>query len=219
MFGTFPVMLFRLPRYFIFALFLLSTAALTVEPAEYAAWWQRIEVRRRTSPRIDAIEIAGLSRVDPAALRRHLSIEPGATIRPTEINRDLLRMYGDGWYESVDYTVLAERERNILRVMPVEKSWGPDYLRLGLNLQADTSQGSTFSLRGAYHQTWLNSLGGELLYSGEIGTTNRFGVDYYQPVDAAQRFFVEAQGSIGRRRLNVYEDDHRIARTWSASAA
>ena len=65
----------------------------------------------------------------------------------------------------------------------------------------------------------LTSLGGELLYSGEIGTTKRFGVDYYQPVDAAQRFFVEAQGSIGRRRLNVYEDDHRIARTWSASAA
>ena len=93
------------------------------QPAEdYAAWWQGIEVRRRTSPRIDEVQIVGLNKVNPAAVERHLHVEPGQTIRPSEINRDLLRMYGDGWYESVDYTVLSQHDRNILRVMPVEKA-------------------------------------------------------------------------------------------------
>ena len=93
------------------------------QPAEdYAAWWQGIEVRRRTSPRIDEVQIVGLNKVNPAAVERHLHVEPGQTIRPSEINRDLLRMYGDGWYESVDYALLSERDRNILQITPVEKS-------------------------------------------------------------------------------------------------
>jgi NTE family protein len=101
-------------------------------------------------------------------------------------------MYGDGYFESVDYTVLHQRDRNILRIMPIEKRWGPDYARFAINLQADNSQGSNFGLRAAYHQTWLNELGGELIYHGEIGSTNRLGINYYQPLDARQRLFSRA---------------------------
>ncbi|NTV69894.1 MAG: patatin [Azonexaceae bacterium] len=186
-------------------------AGLSVSPTDYAAWWQGIEVTRRSSPRIDAIEIVGLDKVNAGAIERYLSVQPGETIRPSIINRDLLRMYGDGYYESVDYTVLSQRERNILRVMPVEKRWGPDYARFAINLQADNSQGSTFGLRGAYHQTWLNALGGEMIYHGEIGSTNRFGVNYYQPLDVRQRFFFEGTAGVSQTRLNIYENDKRIA--------
>jgi len=184
---------------------------LALDAEAYAAWWKKIEVIDKVSPRIDDIEIAGLKRVNPAALERHIHVQPGQTIRPGEINRDLLRMYGDGWYESVDYTVLSQRDRNILRVMPVEKSWGPDYLRFAVNMQADNSQGSTFGLRAAYHKTWMNALGGELLVSTDVGSTNRLGVNWYQPLDPRQRYFVEADAAVSQSRLNIYEDDRRIA--------
>ena len=187
-------------------------AALSVDEVRYAAWWRGIEVRRRESPRIDAVEIVGLNRINSAALERHLSSAPGQTIRPSVINRELLRMYGDGWYESVDYTVLSERERTILRVTPVEKPWGPDYLRFGLNLQADSKQGSSFGLRTAYHATWLNRLGAEALVTAEVGTASRFGVNLYQPLDPAQRFFVEGNAGVERSRLMIYQDDRRVAK-------
>lgn len=180
-------------------------------PEAYAAWWKGIEVKRRSSPRIDEIEIVGLNKVDPAAVERHLHVEPGQVIRPAEINRDLLRMYGDGWYESVDYTVLTQRDKNILRVTPVEKRWGPDYLRFGINLQADNSQGTAFGIRAAYHSTWLNRLGGEIIITGDVGSTNRLGVNFYQPLDPAQRFFVEATTGVEQSRLNIYQNDARIA--------
>ncbi|WP_434515062.1 patatin-like phospholipase family protein [Dechloromonas sp. ARDL1] len=186
-------------------------AALSLPPEVYAAWWQGIEVKRRTSPRIDKIEIAGLNKVDPAVIERHLHVEPGQGIKPAEINRDLLRMYGDGWYESVDYTVLTQRDKNILRITPLEKRWGPDYLRFGLNLQADNSQGTSFGLRAAYHSTWLNRLGGELIVTGDVGSTNRLGANFYQPLDPAQRFFVEGTAGIEQGRLNIYQNDTRIA--------
>ena len=186
-------------------------AALTASEAAYASWWSGIEVKRRASPRIDDIEVVGLDKVNPAAIERYLSVQPGDTIRPSVINRDLLRMYGDGYYESVDYTVLTQRDRTLLRIMPVEKRWGPDYARFAINMQADNSQGSGFGLRAAYHQTWLNALGGEMIYHGEIGSTSRLGVNYYQPLDARQRFFFESTAGVGQTRLNVYEDDKRIA--------
>ena len=184
---------------------------LALDTEQYAAWWKNIEVTSRVSPRIDGVEIVGLKRINPVVAERHLHVEPGQTIRPGEINRDLLRMYGDGWYESVDYTVLTQRERNILRVMPVEKSWGPDYLRFAINLQADNSQGSNFGLRAAYHKTWLNELGGEMIVGTEIGSTNRLGANWYQPLDAKQRLFVEGTASIEQSRLNIFQDDRRIA--------
>lgn len=186
-------------------------AAWSLPEADYARWWASIASSRGVSPKIDAVEIVGLQRVNPAVIERHLQASVGETIRPTQINRDLLRMYGDGYYESVDYTVLSQAQRTTLRVMPQEKRWGPDYLRFGVNLQADTSQGSIFGLRMAYHQTWLNALGGELVYTGEFGTASRLGVHYYQPLDVAQRWFAESRLGVERQRVGVFENDARTA--------
>lgn len=186
-------------------------ASLSVDADAYDAWWKAIEVKQRVSPPIDTVEIVGLQRVNPAMVERYLQAREGDTIRTGSINRDLLRMYGDGYYESVDYTVLTQRDRNVLRVMPVEKSWGPDYLRFAFNLQADNSQGSTFGLRAGYHKTWLNDLGGELLTVADIGSTSRLSVNYYQPLDLAQRYFFEGKTAIEQSPLNIYEDDQRIA--------
>ena len=58
-------------------------------------------------------------------------------------------MYGDGWYQNVDYGLLTARQRHVLRILPIEKPWGPDYLRFALNLDSTLNQGSTFSLRAA----------------------------------------------------------------------
>jgi NTE family protein len=186
-------------------------AALSVPEADYAAWQTQMAVRQRTVPRIDAVEIAGLSRVNPEVLRRYIEQKEGAPLDVEALNRDLLRAYGDGHYERVDYTVLRPRGANILRVMPVEKSWGPDYLRMALQLDSNLSQGSTFRLRAGYQKTWLNRLGGELLVTGELGSSSGVGVEFYQPLQATQRFFADVHTSYLRDRNDFYQQDQRIA--------
>lgn len=186
-------------------------ARLSLDAESYAAWRQDIEVADRAAPRIDEVQVVGLGKVNPAVVERHLRTAAGDPVSRPTINRDLLRVYGDGYYESVDYTVLRERERNILRVMPVEKRWGPDYLRFGVNIQTDTNQGSSFGLRAAYNSTWLNRLGGELLATAEIGSRNRLGANFYQPLDDAQRVFIEGDLAALQSRINIYQNDRRIS--------
>jgi NTE family protein len=183
---------------------------LAVEPAQYARWWSRIAARERPQPRVDEIEIAGLARVNPEAVQAHLRQQEGEPLDPVKLEQDLLRTFGDGWYEGVDYTLLSTRERNILRVTPLEKGWGPDYLRFGVNLEV-ADQGATFDLRVGYQRTWINRLGAELLLVGQVGSTMGAGAEFYQPLDPAQRFFVEPVLGVQRRIIGIYQDDLKFA--------
>jgi len=185
--------------------------AFSLSEEEYAAWRKPIAYARTASPRIDEIRIAGLKTVNPAAVERQLRVKPGDTVDDQRINQDMLRIYGDGWYESVDYSLLTARDRNILQVMPVEKSWGPDYLRFGLSLDSNLKQSSSYTVRAAYDKTWLNSLGGQLLVSTELGRKNALTVDLYQPLEDRQRYFMESSLSYGLENIGIYENDHKLA--------
>ena len=111
----------------------------------------------------------------------------------------------------MDYALLGERRRQILRITPLEKRWGPDYLRMGINLNTSLSQGPGFTLRLGYQKTWLNSLGAEMLLVGEIGSASGVGIEIYQPLDAQQKYFVEAVARYRRERADVFIDDRRIS--------
>lgn len=184
---------------------------LAVDEATYAAWDGKLRYARGKARTVDEIQIAGLRRVNPEAVRRHLSLGAGDEVNTEQLNRDMLRMYGDGWYERVDYSLLSARDRTILRVSPVEKRWGPDYLRFGINLDTNFKADSSYTLRGAYDKTWINDLGGQLLMLGEIGRQSKLAVDYYQPLDPRQRYFVESSLSYGKETQGVYQDGHRQA--------
>ena len=184
---------------------------LAVSEAAYAAWSQKIAYARQSAPHVDEIQVAQLKTVNPTALERHLRVKPGDQIDDGRLNQDMLRAYGDGWYESVDYSLLRERDRNILRVLPVEKSWGPDYLRFGVSLYTDFKQDTDFTLRVAYDKTWLNKLGGELIVAGEIGRRNALVMDYYQPLEDRQRYFLESSLYYGSDNFGVYQNNKKIA--------
>ena len=187
-------------------------AALAVSPAEYDAWWKRVmQSRPDDNPVIDQIEITGQKRVPPDYVDRHITVRPGEPMDTAELEGNLLRMYGDGHFESVDYTLLRNRDKNILRVTPTEKTWGPDYLRFGLNLESAMNAESTYNLRAAYHRTWLNPLGGEWLTTVQVGNAPGISTDFYQPLDRRQRFFLQPSFSYASRTYNVHQNNRRIA--------
>lgn len=178
---------------------------------DYAAWWDKIEIAKRETPTIEEIKIAGLTYVNPEAVSKYLRAKPGDPVNTQELSDDMMRIYGEGYYERVEYTMLPIRDKRLLTVTPVEKPWGPDYLRLGLNLESDRIGGSSYMLRAAYQKTWLNNLGAELLVAAEIGNNPTVFAEFYQPLDAQQRFFAQASAGIKWDQLGIFQNNNRLA--------
>jgi len=185
---------------------------LSLSEADYAAWRARLAGTQTTATtRIDAVEVASTARIAPQTVKRHLRQQAGEPLDTARLNRDLLRIYGDGLYQSVDYQLLTQLERTVLRVLPVEKSWGPDYFRLGLNLDANLLQGSTYSLRAALQRTLLNPQGGEMLLSAELGRNQGLAAEWVQPIGLTQRWFVQGSAELRRERADLFQGGKRIA--------
>jgi NTE family protein len=179
-------------------------------PQEYAAWARKLKVDEQPLPRVDEVQIFGLRYVNREFVQRHLHVQLGQPLDTAELERDLARIYGDGDFESVDYRLLVTPGRNILRIDATEKTWGMDYLRFGLDIEAGNRE-NDISVRAAYQRKWLNSLGAEWLTGVQLGDRSVVFTDFYQPFDARQHFFIEPSLGLVRDKLRVYQDDDKIA--------
>ncbi len=188
-------------------------AHVSLPPAAYAAWQEG----RRAAPvgdlrPIDAIRFAPLAQVNPEYARSLLETQPGQPIDQATLDADLRRLNGTGDFEHVGYHVQEEAGAHVLTIDAVEKSWGPNYLRFGLGVATDF-QGDTFiSLLASYRRTWINALGAEWRTDLQLGRPSRLASEFYQPLDARQRFFVAPRVEIGQRPIDLFDGKQRVAR-------
>jgi NTE family protein len=106
---------------------------------------------------------------------------------------------------------VSERDRTVLRITPVEKPWGPGYLRFGLNLASDFRSESDYNLRALYRRTWVNDYGGEFLLGGQIGSEQNVATEFFQPVDLRHIFFVRPYARTGLSKMPIYDGVNRVA--------
>ncbi len=186
--------------------------ALSVSPATYEAWRRKLQLAPPVQPlTIAKVEIGETRYTNPQELREALRQQDGKPLDVKQLNDDLVLAYSRGDLQSLDYSVLPERDRAILRITPVEKAWGPDYLRFGVNLQSDFRSDADYNVRAMYRRTWLNSYGAEWLTALQIGSDQRFGTEFYQPLDYRQRWFGRAYALYDSRNVPLYFNGDRLA--------
>lgn len=185
---------------------------LSAAPREYASWQERVRlVPLQVPPIIDHVQIAETRFVNPETLRRGITQEEGKRLDSPKLAADLVREFSQGDLNSLDYSVVSERDRTILRITPVEKPWGPNYLRFGLNLSSDFRSESSYNFRALYRRTWVNRYGGEFLLGGQIGSEQELNTEFYQPVDLRHVFFTRAYANTGLRKVPLYDQGDRLA--------
>ncbi|APV48451.1 hypothetical protein BWI17_01380 [Betaproteobacteria bacterium GR16-43] len=193
---------------------------LSVPPAEYEAWRNKLRNQAvKTAPRIDEVRVTNTRFMNAESVRNAITQKEGEPLDVKNLSRDLILLYSEGDLQSIDYSVLTERDKTILRVSPVEKAWGPDYLRFGLNLSSDFHD-ANFNIRALYRRTWLNSLGAEWLSALQLGSEHLIGTEFYQPFDQRQRFFVSPYAQyVARNAALYYNGSHQAdyqVRGWEA---
>ena len=179
---------------------------------EYLAWRDKIRLSAPpTPPVIDQVEIAETRFVNPQTLRSGISQKEGEPLDAAALARDLVTEYSQGDLLSLDYSVVRERDRTILRLTPVEKPWGPDYLRFGGGIASDFRSESSYNLRAMYRRTWMNRLGAEWLFGVQLGSEQSASTEFYQPLDQRHWSFLRASASAGLRKTPLFFEGDRLA--------
>jgi NTE family protein len=189
-----------------------SLSRYSVPPEQYAAFRAK-QVREQVAlGTVDEIRFEGLKRTNSEVLRGLVKSQPGEPLDEETIGADLRRIYGRRDFESVDaHVVGAEGGPRALVITPVEKSWGPDYLRFGLGLESDFQGDNAFNLLVQYRKTWLNRLGGEWLTEAQIGQDTHLFSEYYQPLNEQGVWFGSLYGTVGQTTRGVFSGNDKIA--------
>jgi len=188
-------------------------AALAVSPQEFAqANANRLAGKPDAIGTVDEIRFNALKSVNPGIAQEVMQTRVGKEIDQPTLDRDMQRLFGTGDFEHVNYRLLEEPGKRVLNVDAVEKSWGPNYLRMGLGLSTDFKGDAFFNLLFSLRKTWMNSLGGEWRTDVQLGRTSRFYTEFYQPVEKSQRYFVVPSLEFERRPVDLFQQEQRLAR-------
>src|SRR5450631_4322686 len=206
-----------------------NLAALGVDDAAYRRYVARRMAREPGLPPIEFV------RVDPESKRYEKTImaEMGPLVGKP-LNRDQLgaritELYGLGNFETLDYSVVERSpapaaatsaatpaaegadEDTGLEIHARRKSWGPNYVRFGLNLQDDFQGNSRYNAAARFVVSELNDLGAELLTDVQIGSDPRVFSEFYQPLDPQRTWFVAPSARIEVRDLPIYVRNIEVA--------
>ncbi len=162
-------------------------------------------------PVIDFITFDNRSHLRESVIRSYITVETGIPLDLDRLEADIARLYGLELFELIQYQLVKEDGRTGLLIKTIERSWGPNYLQLGISLSSSNQDQSYFNLGASYLKTGLNSLGGEARFAFQIGREPAFGIDYFQYLDPNSRYFVQPRIAIIENDLNVFEDGDQIA--------
>lgn len=191
-------------------------AALSLDDAAYRNYLAS------RNPRVSQPQVVSFVRTDAEARRYQglvADVMGDAIGKPLDkglVEQRLRSLYARDLFESVDYTVVEDTAAQPGKQTGIEfhlrrKSWGPNYIRVGLNLEDDFEGNSRYNFAARFIMTELNDLGGEWLTDGQIGSNPRFYTEFYQPLAYDHRYFFAPHLGLAVRNLEVRDANERIS--------
>jgi NTE family protein len=178
-----------------------------------------VAIRSRVRSDLPKVEFL---RIEPGSERYAGSIEAlfgdqiGRVADGNRLSRRVAELYGQGNLETFDYRLMqndplpGEAPEYGLALTTRRNSWGPNYLRFGLQLQNDFEGNSSFNaaVRGTLAE--ITKYGGEWVWDVQIGETPRVATEIYLPVGYRSRWFVAPHAEFQIRTLQIADEEERI---------
>ena len=203
-------------------------ARLGVDAASYGRYLARRAARQPGLPRIEFVRVDHESKRYEKAITAEMQPLIGKPLIANEAGARITELYGLGTFESLDYSLMkgmptpgaapsgegegpGAAQQAGLEIRARRKSWGPNYLRFGLNLSDDFQGNSRYNAAARFVLSELNGLGAEFLTDVQIGSDPKVVGEFYQPLDAARTWFVAPSARIEVRDLGIYKNNAQIA--------
>lgn len=192
--------------------------SLSVDDETWIAYQEKRGRNLRQTQPVDRIEIANNSGVADKFISSRIEQSAGEVLDIEQLERDLDQIYGLGYFELVSYDIINKGDENVLKVNAEKKSWGPNYLRFGLQFEDNFKDDTRFNLAFHYDQTAINELGAEWQSTVRIGSQPFVRTEFFQPITYESTYFLSLRGEFKELDLNIYENGSKSSE-WSVTNA
>ena len=158
--------------------------------ADYAAFAARHRQRAFDAPLISFLEVLRNRSRTAAYVEQQLADVVGKKFDVTRLDKEIGLAYGEGSYERITYDIEKRGAEEGLVVQPVDKGWGPNFLRMGLRLSDNFNGRNSYQLIGEANFTGLNDHGGESRNRVQIGELTELYSEFLQPYGPRGQFYV-----------------------------
>lgn len=162
-------------------------------------------------PVVDFVRVKSDSDLSPEVISSRLHVQEGEVLDLKKVKEDVDVIYGLGLFERVDALVVREGDQTGLVVETIGKSWGPNYINFGLNMESDIDGGSSFNFRTRLTMTEINKWGAEWRTDLQLGENPLLRTEFYQPLGAYSRYFVAPRLELEEFTALLYVDDEAVS--------
>jgi NTE family protein len=195
-------------------------AALGVTDAEYARFAAARASSRDDPPIISFLDVEKGSERYADAINALFGDQVDQPVDSTELGKRINALYGQGNLETFDYRVVpgsppadgpagAAPEYG-LALTARRNTWGPNYLRFGLQLQNDFKGNSSFNAAARATLAEITRYGGEWVWDLQIGETPRVATEIYLPFGYRSPWFVAPHAGFEIRTLPLADEHEHI---------
>ncbi|HEY2779888.1 MAG TPA: patatin-like phospholipase family protein [Steroidobacteraceae bacterium] len=188
---------------------------LRVSDTAYHEYLARRASREPGLPEIKFVRVDGESKRYETTIMAEMQPLVGKPLSTDAVGERITELYGLGNFETLDFTLAGGGENGAedtgLEIHARRKSWGPNYVRFGLNLEDNFQGNSRYNAAARFILTELDDLGAELVTDVQIGSDPKVQSEFYQPLDATHTWFIAPSLRIEARDLQLYVKDDEIA--------
>jgi NTE family protein len=183
-----------------------------MSPSDYDEFLAARRIESSVPETIDFVRVVDDGPLSSDVLLDRLQTSPGDALDTARLADDVSRLYGLSYYEHVGYQLVHEDDETGVEFHTRAKSWGPNFLKLGLTIEDDFDGSTAFNVKARLTATGLNALGAEWRNDAQIGTSPEFRSEFYQPLDFDQRYFVAPRLTLEQSNIQAFTGDDPVAR-------
>lgn len=181
------------------------------DPAEWQEYLAERAARRHQPPeKVERIEVTGSDAATNSRLQRKLANALEGPLDLSKVDTQLTRIAGEGRFDRLGYEGFTQNGVSALKITTHEKSYGPPFLDLAVNV--DGSGVAAFNFSAGARVTLMNVAhrGGEWRNDLLFGSSNLAASEFYQPLRQS-RFFVAPYAFASKSARNSFTDATRVA--------
>ncbi len=166
---------------------------------------------RTVLPAVDFLEVLDNGPLSSVFLESRLETETGAPPDPAQLAADADRLYGLALYEYVDYRLVEKGDQNGVEFLTRSKSWGPNFLNFGIDLEDDLQGDTAFNLSARMTRRGINRFGAEWRTDLQVGTEPYLKTELYQPLSFDSRYFIAPRIVLEQTNFNAFVSQESVA--------